>query len=94
MDIFPIIIEQAGNFSAMIKYSASKECAVQLNLIDMYNIINDGVAINNSLYSGLQSPIVGSANVRDANARELHGIVDLVNNSLTTFGSYNSGGMY
>ena len=30
-NIFPIIIDQVGNFSAMIKYSASKECVVHVN---------------------------------------------------------------
>lgn len=94
-NIFPIIIDQAGHFSVMVKYSVSKECAIQLNLIDMYDTINDGVVITNGLYGGLQSPVVGSYDVKLANSREILGTAEIVNNSVTqsAFQTVN-GGIY
>lgn len=92
-NIFPIIIDQVGNFSVMVRYSSSKECAVQLNLIDMYNTINDGIVMTNALYGGLQSPVVGSFEAKEFNSREIVGAAQIVN-SQVTHSVYGDGGMY
>lgn len=93
-NIFPIIIEQAGNFSVMIRYSASKECAVQLNLIDAYDTVNDGVMMTNALYGGLQSPLVGSQSTKEYNSKEILGASEIVNNRVTYSVYGDNGGMY
>lgn len=93
-NIFPIIIDQVGHFSTMIKYSVSKECAVQLNLIDAYSTINDGIVITNGLYGGLQSPVVGSYNVKVANSREIVGTAEIINSSVTHSAFSPNGGLY
>ena len=81
--IFPIIIEQVGNFSAMIKYSSTKECGVQLNLLDVTDEINDGIIMSNSLFGGFQSPLVASEELKNKNTQELSGVVQYVNASTT-----------
>ena len=81
--IFPIIIEQVGNFSAMIKYSSTKECGVQLNLLDATDEINNGIIMSNSLFGGFQSPLVASEELKNKNTQELSGVVQYVNASTT-----------
>ena len=87
--IFPIIIDQVGNFSAMIKYSSAKECAVQLNLPEFSNTINTGVVMNNALFGGFQSPMLVNQNLHNDNTEEFGTLSALVQNnnsiSSTTF---------
>jgi dTDP-4-amino-4,6-dideoxygalactose transaminase len=79
--IFPIIINQVGNFSAMVKYSSAKECAVQLNLPDFTSVINDGVVMNNALFGGFQSPMVINSGLHHSNVEEFSTLSSLIRNS-------------
>ena len=80
-NIFPIIINQVGNFSTMIKYSSAKECAVQLNLPDFTSVINDGVVMNNALFGGFQSPMVINSGLHHSNVEEFSTLSSLIRNS-------------
>ena len=76
--IFPIITNKVGNFSAIIKYSSAKECAVQLNLPDMTSTINDGIIMNNALFGGHQTPMVISSNLKNHNLSEFEGLSQVI----------------
>ena len=76
--IFPIIINNVGNFSAIIKYSSAKECAVQLNLPDMTSTINNGIIMNNALFGGHQTPMVISSNLKNHNLGEFEGLSQVI----------------
>lgn len=76
--IFPIITNNVGNFSAIIKYSSAKECAVQLNLPDMTSTINDGIIMNNALFGGHQTPMVISSNLKNHNLSEFEGLSQVI----------------
>lgn len=80
-NIFPIIINQVGNFSAMVKYSSAKECAVQLNLPDFTSTINDGVVMNNALFGGFQSPMLVNQGLHSDNTEEFSALSSLIQNS-------------
>ena len=78
-NIFSIIITQSGNFDAMINYDNTKECAVLLNLIDVYDVPNDGIILRNNLIGGLQSPLIGTGDLKQHNATEFGNLVQYVN---------------
>ena len=78
-NIFPIITTQSGNFDAIIRYDSAKECAVLLNLLDVYDTPNNDITVRNNLFGGLHSPLVGSGELKLHNANEFGNLVQYVN---------------
>lgn len=77
--VFPIIITHAGNFTALVKYSHAKECVVNLNLVDFTDVVNPGMTVNNTLFSGFQTPMVGTLEAATSNRNEIQDTVATLN---------------
>lgn len=77
--IFSIIIANCGNFDVTVNFSANNYCMVQLQLMDIMDVANNGFAVSHGVVSPLASPMIGTSFDREANSQQLNGLFDYIN---------------
>lgn len=80
VQLFDLIKNNCGEFEVFVNYRSAGECAVQLQLIDVYDGINDEYVVTNGLLGGLTTSVIGSAAAKDTNADSLASVIETVMN--------------
>lgn len=78
VQLFSIIKKNCGEFEVFVNYRSAGECVVQLQLIDVYNDINDEYVVTNGLLGGLTTSVIGNSAAKDTNADSLASVIETV----------------
>lgn len=78
IQLFDLIKTNCGEFEVFVNYRSAGECAVQLQLIDIFDNTNDEYVVTNGLLGGLTTSVIGSAAAKDTNADSLASVIETV----------------
>lgn len=80
VQLFDLIKQNCGEFEVFVNYRSAGECIVQLQLIDVYDSINNEYVVTNGLLGGLTTSVIGNAAAKDTNADSLASVIETVMN--------------